>query len=53
MEHEAAKKKPLSGFKLFILIILGFIVLSFVLQMTGMKVMNVKENDEVIERPHG
>lgn len=51
MENEVTKKKA-SGFKLFLLLVAGFILVSFLLQAAGMKVMDVKESDKMIERPH-
>lgn len=51
MENTAPKKK-MSGFKLFFLLVIGFILLSFLMQGMGMKVMNTKEKEEIIQRPH-
>lgn len=52
MENKEASPKSMSGFKKFLLIVLGFILLSFVLQMGGIKVMNTSEEDTLIQRPH-
>lgn len=50
--ENAAPAKKISGFKLFLLIVAAFIVLSFIMQASGLKVMDVKKTDTVIERPH-
>lgn len=52
MENETPSGKKTSGFKLFILLVAGFVVLSFILQASGLKVMDVKEKDTMIKRPH-
>lgn len=52
MENQSKPKKPMSGFTKFVLVVLGFILLSFVLQMGGIKVVHTSEEDTMIERPH-
>ncbi len=53
MENTPTEKKKLSGFKIFLLILLGLLLISFLLQQTDKaKVMKVQEKDEILHRPH-
>lgn len=49
----AAKSGGMSTFKKILLFVLGFLLLSFALQLGGVKVMNKTHEDTMIERPHG
>lgn len=51
-ERTPSPKTGMSGFKKFILIVLGLILLSFLLQLGGIRVLDVQEDDTFIERPH-
>lgn len=55
MESPAKEDGPagMSTLKKVLLFILAFLVLSFILQMGGIKVINKSTEDSVIERPHG
>jgi len=46
------KKKKISTFKLILLLILGFILLTFALEAVGIDVMGTKAKEEIIHRPH-
>ena len=45
-----AKKR--SKFTLFLLFVLGFALLTFLLDAMGIDVIGTRENDTMIERPH-
>ncbi len=46
------KEKP-TNFKIFLLLLLAFLLISFLLQQTDKaKVMKVQEKDEILHRPH-
>lgn len=48
------KKQKLSSFKIFLLLLLAFLLISFLLQQTDKaKVMKVQEKDQILHRPHG
>lgn len=54
MENTPTEKKKTSRFKIFLLILLAFLLISFLLQQTEKaKVMKVQEKDEILHRPHG
>ena len=47
-----APKKKLSGFKLFLLLLIGLIALTFILDAIGLDVIGKHESEQVIDRPH-
>jgi hypothetical protein len=53
MSDQPAGAKPTSKFKLLLYIVLGIILLTVFLEMTGMAdVAGKRENQEIIDRPH-
>lgn len=55
MENQKPSAGPggMSTLKKILLFLIGFLLLSFVLQMGGVKVINKSSEDTMIERPHG
>jgi hypothetical protein len=45
-------RKVISRFEWFVLIVISLLLLSFALQKCGVNVLNVKEDSEIIDRPH-
>jgi len=45
-------RKVISRFEWFVLIVIGVILLSIALQKCGVKVVNTKEDSQIIDRPH-
>jgi len=53
MSDRPAASKPTSKFKLLLYVILGIVLLTVFLEMTGMAdVAGKRENQEIIDRPH-
>jgi hypothetical protein len=52
MEESGKKKKLLSRWELFILIVVVFLILYFILQKFGINMMEVTEDSEIIQKPH-
>jgi len=53
MMDDAHKKKPTSKLMLLLYLIIGMVLLTLVLEMTGMAdVAGTRETEEIIDRPH-
>ncbi len=45
-------RRRISPLRMLLYIILGFILLSFILQQLGVNIMSKSEEEEIIDRPH-
>ena len=45
-------RRRITPLRLLLYILLGFILLSFVLQLLGVNIMSKTEDSEIIDRPH-
>lgn len=52
MEESGKKKKLLTRWELFILIVVVFLILYFILQKFGINMVEVTEDSEIIQKPH-
>lgn len=50
--EESGKKRLLTRWELFILIIIVFLILYFILQKFGINMVEVTEDSEIIQKPH-
>ncbi|MEM8584914.1 MAG: hypothetical protein AAGF87_11620 [Bacteroidota bacterium] len=50
--NQPGPKKKLSGFRLFLLLLIGLFALTFVLDAMGLDVISKQETEKTIDRPH-